>query len=350
MSAASTSSFKNSIYLVFSLIFILISPVVSAYIVTIDENTVLKPNYPETYVVKKNDTVLDIVDVFVDKPWLMENAWLPDTPSLYPGDEISLVQHAGKPAFQIKRNRVVKLRPGVIPTRTTRAIPKIPLGSIQQFLFRPVVVEADELETAPYVIANANEQLLMSTGDQVYIRNLEEEQKGQAYLIVRRGQEYRDPVTDDVLAYEAVYLGEGRLTKPGVIATLNITSAKQDIRQGDRLLSLPEREFEEDFIPSAPDYIEDARIIAVVNGMTQIGQYQVVVLNKGQRDNMQRGDLLAVYRGGDQIKDPVTGDELILPSIKAGRILLFKVFESVSFALVQKITRTIYVGDEVNLP
>ncbi|MEM7017189.1 MAG: peptidoglycan-binding protein, partial [Pseudomonadota bacterium] len=246
-----------------------------------------------------------------------------------------------------------KLSPGVRVPRKEREIQKIPMNEIRQFLNKPQIVSEDYLLSAPYIVASADERILMSQGNTVYVRNFEDEGY-ERYKILRPGQIYRDGPDGDALAREAVYLGEARLEAEGDPATFNIIAAEREIRSGARLLPVDERGFEDDFIPFAPEEVdEDARIIAVVDGVSQIGQNNIVVINKGENDAMERGHILSVYRGGDIVRDNFSGktDEVVkLPALRAGTLMIFKTFEKVSFALVLQSNRAMFVNDAVDLP
>jgi len=308
----------------------------------------LRPNAPSRYIVQEQDSLWDVAGKFISNPWQAGEYWTKQNLQIHPGDEL---QHQGN-FLNVIRNRTLKLSPNIRVPRSTPAIKVIPMSQIRQFLNRPLIVEADELETAPYVLANTNGKVLLGKDDLFYARGLEEDPEYENYLIVKAGQVYRDPVDGDHLANEAIYLGEAKLLREGEIATLEITASIQEIRQGDRLIPMKRQKFERDFLPHSPDNeLDEARIIAVVKGISQIGQFQVVVINKGEEDEMERGHVLAIYRGGEMIRDNVDKGNLVkLPNIRAGTILLFKVFEKISFALVMDVSRTIYVNDEVNLP
>jgi hypothetical protein len=314
--------------------------------VTLGADIELKSEYPDSYTVQASDSVLDVLNVFLNKPWQSQS--FKTMPDIFPNDHISIILHGGEAALQIKRQRRVKLSPNAVALRTDRPISTIPISNIRQFLTRPEVVEADTLSSAPYILVNANDKILMAGGDLLYARNLDDDTVGQHFIIVREGESYDDG-EGSILAYSAIYLGEARLERGGDPATLRVIEAKQDIRPGDRLLPLPERVFETDFYPSAPLQMEPAQIVGVVNGVSQIGQYQVVVINQGYADGLVRGNMLSVFRGGDIIRDPIANEEILLPSLEAGTLLLFKVFEKISFALVMKAKRTIYVGDSVDV-
>jgi hypothetical protein len=246
----------------------------------------------------------------------------------------------------------VKLSPGVRTLEQKRKIPTIPAEAIQHFLNRPKIFTPDEIESSGYVVANANRTILATTGDKIYVMGFDAPEKYKDYMIVAVGTAYRNPAADEVLAYEAIHLGDATLEKPGDTdepAVLTVTNARREIVIGARLLPLTEQHATEDFYPHSPEKLEDAYIVGVVDNLSQIGQYQIVVINKGSDDKLERGYMLAVYPNQTETKDIVGSEKkmVTLPSLQVGTLLVFKVFENVSYALVTKATRQFNLYDKV---
>ncbi len=340
---------------------VLITPNVSATVLMLDKQAEIRTDYPQKYTVKEGDSLWDLISLFVKRPGRINMSAWADV-NIYPGNQVSLVERAGHPALQVRRGqRVVKLSPGVVTARAERNIPKIPLSSIRQFLDHPEIVEAEELSGAPYIVANANDKLMMTAGDVIYARGVDgSEYLGQTFTVLRPSEAYFDRGSEDdgdtPVAYGALYLGEASLEVLGDeddgdnVVTLKLLIAKQDILAGDRLLPTPDREFEQDFTPSTPDDVENTRIIGVAGAGSHIGQYQVVLINRGLEDGFKRGNVLAVYHNGQNTRDPMTNEILRLPSVQTGTVLVFKVYERVSFALVRSATQPIFIGDSLGLP
>jgi len=306
---------------------------------------------PSRYTVIDGDNLLDVMGVFIRNAWQYLEALEKKKISLRPGD---VVIRRGNQLL-MGANRTIKLSPNIRITRLQPAIDVIPIDKIRQFLIQPMILEAEELIDSAYVLSNSNGKVLLGTGDVFYARGIEaeiEDENKLGFTIMRPGQVYTDSETGAALAYEAVYLGEAILQKAGDPATLQVKNVTQEIRAGDRLLLTEKRNLAKDLYPHIPDdIIEDGEIIAVVNGVSQIGQYQVVVINKGYQDYLERGHILGIFRGGELIRDRFNNNELVkLPNTLAGSLLLFKIFEKVSFGLVTKASQTIYVRDKIGLP
>jgi hypothetical protein len=250
--------------------------------------------------------------------------------------------------------RTVKLSPQLRSLGRKQTVPTIPIEAIQQFLNRPQLITAEEINNSGYILENSKGSLFASVGDQIYVSGLDNPgTAGNRYIIVRPGQVYRETLTDetqDILARGAIYLGDALLKEPGEPAILTITSAQQEIKKGDLLLASQQRHFAEDFYLHSPQQLTDAYIIAVTGGNSIIGKYQIVVINKGLNDNIERGHLLAVIKSNRQIATTRQEESITLPNQKIGSLLVFKVFDTVSYALVMTSALPISLFDEVTVP
>jgi hypothetical protein len=341
-------------WLLMSLIWVLavgFSMPAQAYTVAI-EATQLREDYPATYRVGKQDTLWDVTGVFLTTPWQQSGMWAEHI-KVYPGDEVSVIREGGRAFLQLKHQREVKLSPQIrTPRNEPPPIEPIPISAIRQFLNKPQVVTEDLLENAPYIVQEAEGRLFMTEGNEIYVRDLRHARQGERYAIFRLGRHYNDDDGNSGV-YEAIYLGQAQIiAADDELATAHIIDAEREIRAGDLLLELEEVRFSQDLQPKIPHSVEDAKIIAVVNGLAQIGQYQVVVIDKGRRDAIESGHIFGVYSGGGMVKDKVRPERgtVELPPRQAGTLLIFKVFDTVSYALVMSATRAIYVNDKLGLP
>ncbi len=343
-------------------------PVEPVAVAVVVEPVPLRPDYPERYVVKKGDTLWDISAMFLRDPWRWPEVWQNnpqiDNPHLiYPGDILTLVYIEGRPVIQVQRPvpgappgigragyPTVKLSPQVRVESLERAIPTIPAQAIRPFLSRPRVVSNGELEAAPYIVSTADEHLIAGTGNSIYVRRLTDPAGGD-FVVVRRGQAYRNPLDpEEILGYEAIHVADARLQQMGDPATLLVTAANREVLNADRLIPAESDEVYQNFLPRAPAEKVEGHILAVLDGVSQIGQYQSVVLDLGRQEALEAGHVLAVYQAGEEVRDPITGERVKLPPIRAGIIMVYRVFERVSYALVMEATRAMHVRDRVTTP
>jgi hypothetical protein len=329
-----------------------------------DLNKYLKADHPDVYTVVKGDTLWDISGKFLERPWLWPEIWRInpqiDNPHLiYPGDKISLVYVAGQPQLVLERGeagRTVRMSPGtdklepeVRAEPLESAIPAIRLDAIQPFLVHNRIVNPSVLDDAPYVVQGDSERLVLGAGDRLYVRGTLPD--SESFNVVRKGPLYVDPETKEVLGREATYIGLGQaVAQNNDIATMFMTDTREEVQIGDRVLPTEERALESTFFPSAPDTDIDGQIISVFGGVSQVGQFDVVVINRGEREGMKAGNVLAIYKKGALARDRVANETIRLPSERAGLLMVFRTFDKVSYALVMVTERPLAIFDEVKNP
>lgn len=320
------------------------------------DRIVLAEGHPTEYVVVKGDTLWDISGRFLKSPWRWPDVWdvnpQIDNPHLiYPGDIIYLTWVDGQPRLSLRRG-VRKLSPTARVTPLDHAIPAIPLRDVVGFLNDNLVVDQDLLETAPYVIGGKNERIIAGAGDRVYARG-EPVENISLQSLFRPARAYRDPITDELLGYELYKVAHGRIMarEPDTqVLTIELMDSKEEVRIRDRVLPNDESRIESVFYPSSGPELEDALILDVLGGVANIGQFDAVALNIGAREGVEVGNVFAVYNRGERIKDPVTGETVQLPSERAGELMVFKVFDKVSYGLVMRATNVMTVGDHLRAP
>jgi len=319
----------------------------------------LKDNHPQRYTVQPGDTLWDISARFLKNPWYWPEIWYEnpdiDNPHLiYPGDVIKLTYVNGKPRLSVQRGGgTVKLSPKVRVEDLDQAIHTIPMSAIRPFLTGARVVSQDEYSGAPYIVAGADERVMGATGDPIYVRKLPSN-PANSWDIARKGKPFVDPETGERLGFEAIQVGAAHLKQRGDPATFMITSINREVLPGDRLFQVKDTELRSRFYPSAPDTRINGLIMAVLNGVSQIGQYDVVALNRGRTDGLKVGNVLEIYKRGRTVKDEYASDgdkeTVTLPDEKAGELIVFRVFDRMSFGLVMQGSRAMTVDDLVRSP
>lgn len=333
----------------------------------------LRPDYPETYTVVKGDTLWDISSHFLKDPWVWPELWqanpqIANPHLIYPGDVLTIYFIDGKPMMRVERQGsaseipdiplevggksypTVKLEPGVRELGLDEAVPTIPLDAIRSFLTRPRVVNEGELEKQPYIVAHTEERLLSGAGHSFYARGIKESEAVPNYTLLRAGDKYVDPDSGEVLGYEAIYLGEAQMTRYGDPAKLYVTETNRELLRGDRLMPAEDERLQYHYLPRPPQREVSGKIIAAMDAVAQIGQYQVVVLNLGRQDDMEPGHVLAAMQAGKTVKDSVAGGSVKLPDEQAGVLMVFRVFDRVSYALVMRATSALHLHDTVTNP
>ncbi|TWI57657.1 nucleoid-associated protein YgaU [Pseudomonas duriflava] len=319
----------------------------------------LRQGHPDSYTVIQGDTLWDISGKFLSKPWQWPELWhanpqIENPHLIYPGDRLSLVYVDGQPRLTLNRGAsrgTIKLSPTIRSTPIAEAIPTIPLEAINSFLLSNRVIDtADQFQAAPYVVAGNAERVVSGAGDRVYARGRFAEDQP-AYSLYRQGRTYTDPQTGEYLGINADYIGSGDVvSSEGDITTLSLTRSNQEIRLGDRLFPTEQRIVNSTFMPSAPANKVNGVILDVPRGVSQIGQFDVVILNKGARDGLVEGNVLAVYKTGETVRDRITGEAVKIPDERAGLLMVFRTYDRLSYGLVLMATRQLTVLDKVRNP
>ncbi|RYY73796.1 MAG: LysM peptidoglycan-binding domain-containing protein [Gammaproteobacteria bacterium] len=326
------------------------------------QDTLLKPGHPDEYTVKKGDTLWDISGTFLSLPWKWPEIWhanpqIENPHLIYPGDLIHLVYVDGRARLTSERTLKVtpgsgteKLSPSVRVVGTDSAISTIPLDRIDSFLSRSRIVDDEAVfATAPYILAGPQKRIVAGAGDEAYARGDFKEFTN--FGVYRKGEVYRDPVTKEVLGVLAAGVGTVSIKSlKDDIATVNVIRATEEVRIGDFLLPSEDRSTNSTFFPSGPEADITGQIVGVESGVRQVGKFNVVMINRGDREGIKVGNVLAIYKKGEVVKDRVHGGKVALPDERAGILMVFRTFNKMSLALVLEADRPLSVGDTLQNP
>lgn len=326
----------------------------------------LQDNPPQEYVVVKGDTLWGISSRFLKDPWRWPELWqmnraqIKNPHLIYPGDMVILDTSGISPHLRlVKGDQTIKLSPRVrSETMAAQAIPAIPPSAIGPFLTQALIVEDDELDHSPYVVGPEDDRVIMGRGDRIFVTHdlngntLDESIRD--WSIYRKGKALFDPDTKEPLGNETEHIGDARVVQHGEVMTMEITNSVYEIRREDRLVpSSSKRTFQ--YVPHSPEKSINGRIISAYGAVSDAGRYQTVVINKGSRDGLEEGHVLAVYRKG-RTAEPLPGEPLKKAwrymdreCIKAGKTIAFDQFYDPKEELepCQKEDGTAAIGDEI---
>jgi LysM repeat protein len=338
--------------------------------VSADAASLLNPNAPKSYNVKQGDTLWGIATIFLRDPWLWPEVWyinphVANPHLIYPGDTLALAYGAdGRPQIRLEQGGAARLDPRLRSSGLDGAIPTIPYQSIAAFLSRPSVLTPEQVKTAPYVLAFRDDHEIAGSGHEIYVRNLNGPDRAR-YSVVHVGEPLRDPDDGKVVGYEGIYTATALVSKPGEITKATLIDAARETLRGDKVMSA-DTDVPLNFMPSAPRTDVHGRIIAVVDGTDLIGQYQIVVINRGTRDGVDAGNVLAIDQAGERVRDTYANgasftrkaqdlgtsfaQKVRLPDERTGTLLVFKSFDRVSYGLIVGASSTLHVTDVVHNP
>ncbi len=361
----------------------------------------LQADAPTTYTVVKGDTLWAISGRFLKEPWKWPQIWqmnreqIKNPHLIYPGDVIRLDRDGSTASLTLLpggiEGNVVRLQPRTRVETLSTAIPSIPGNAIGPFLTQPLVLETAGLEDYPRIVATEEERVIVGVGDVAYASGMRSGDPVN-WQIFRPGEALVDPDSGEILGYEAKYLGDARVKRFGSPTTVEITRARQEINENDRLMPSREVSFPS-YVPRAPDKPVRATILSVQGSVSDFSQWSIITINRGSRDGIEVGHVLATFRRGNTLNrtrsgrpsffreilgiesvnietkpvpvvpdtrvasaDPASqprpdpNEPVVLPDERSGVVIVFRTFEKVSYALVLKSIRPISVGDHVQKP
>ena len=364
------------------------------------EDVLLQKNAPERHVVVKGDTLWGISGKFLKDPWQWPKVWrmnrsdIKNPHLIYPGDVVVLDTSSGSPRLKLVRETIV-LQPGIVEEPlAAEAIQTISPSVITPFLSQPLLIENGQLDASPRIISGPDNRVILSPGTRVYVNDIKNN-AGTHWNIYRPGEKLTDPDTSEVLGTEAIYLGDVDIARYGAPATGDIVRAKEEIFVKDRLVVSAD-EFKSSFVPHAPEKEINGRIMRIYGGVAEGGPNTVVSINRGKKDGLEEGHVLAIKRYGKVITDPeykdpktnqVTAEQkklkelnfdvytgpdgkkvvnfekdvkqtnvvlqpgqVKLPDERVGLLMVFRTFDKISYGLIMNSSDAVYTLDAVQTP
>ncbi len=303
----------------------------------------LREDHPDRYVVKKGDTLWGIATRFLKDPWRWPLIWkhnegIENPHRIYPGDLLVVTG--------FDNLKVVRLKPQIRRSNLDRGIPAIPPNVIQPFLTSPLIIQPGELDEAGYVLQGVDDQIVLGKYNKFYARNLGDDTADE-YRIFHIGETLLHPDTGELLGIETKHLGDARMLRPDEdISKLVVVTSNEDIGPGDRLLpndsSAPLPYFE----PRGPESEVDGWILYAPKGVREVGRFDVVIVTGGEREGLEPGHVLRAMYHRTGRKDPITGEFYNPPDESSGLMMVFRVFEKLSYALIMEASRAINIGDK----
>ncbi len=343
----------------------------------------LAADAPQQYVVKQGDTLWDIAGVFLRDPWYWPEIWyvnpeIQNPHLIYPGDVLNLVYVDGKPRITVGSAGATRLSPQVRTSPLDQAIRAIPYDLLMDFVGRPTLIERDQVRRVPYVVGMRDRHIVGSTANEVYAAGLGEPQAGARYTIVNIGDELVDPDDGDLLGYIGHWSGTGEVVQstgavvPGSssifkmkreqpLTHLRVLETGREIMQGDKVFPA-KVDFGSDFVPSLPGRQDIlGQVIAIVDGVYVAGRYQVIAINRGREHGLAPGNALGVFYRGEEVRDrfdrgnawmnyTANYNRVRLPDERSATLMLFQVYDRMSYGLVMESSQVIRRGDFVASP
>jgi hypothetical protein len=336
------------------------------------EPVVYESQYPETYIVQEGDTLWDISTVFLRDPWFWPEIWFKnpqvENPHLiYPGDTLAIVYIGGERKVQILSRgadgsvlsetadglKIVKVTPRVRSKSIDATIPSIPIEAIRHLIDRPAILDEETFNNSAYVLSSLDNHLANAINDKLYVRKLDTTSGSGRYYIYRPDRALYDPITNELLGYQALYVGESKLLLRGDPASVRVTNSEREILRDDRVMPMDNTNFERDFYPRPPSTKVNGEIVALLDAISQTGLYQTIAINLGNRDGVESGNILRIRRNGKVIPDKNEENpkfRVKLPDEQVGMVMIIRSYEKMSYALIMEADYPISVKDYVESP
>lgn len=337
------------------------------------ETVVYEPEFPETYIVQEGDTLWDISTVFLQDPWFWPEIWFKnpqvENPHLiYPGDTLAIIYIGGERKVQILSRgtdgsvlsqtsdglKIVKVGPRIRTKSIDATIASIPIDAIRHLIERPLIIDEDTLNNSAYVLSSLDNHLINSINDKLYVRKLDTSPgENGRYQIYRPDRALFDPITDELLGYQALYVGESKLLLRGDPASVRVTNSVREILRDDRVMPMDNTNFERDFLPRPPSTEVSGEIVALLNAISRTGVHQTIAINLGNRDGVESGNILRIRRTGGVIRDKAEKDPRFLvklPDEPIGMVMIIRSFEKMSYALIMEADLPVTINDYVESP
>jgi LysM repeat protein len=323
--------------------------------------SILRPDAPKSYTVKPGDTLWGVASMFLKDAYLWPEVWIinPQVKNphlIYPGDTLALAFGAnGRPQISLQSGGAARLNPRLRSSDLDGAIPTIPYSAIAAFLSKPSVLSKDQIRDAPQVLAFREKHMIGGSGNEIYVKNLNAPVSSR-FSVVHVGDALKDPDDGAVVGYEGIYTASAAVVRTDDISKAVLSDTARETLAGDKLIAV-DNETPLNFVISSPPANLNGRIIAVMDGTYLIGQYQVVVINRGTRHGVVPGNVMAVDQAGELVSERKTGymmnpfaKKVQLPSERTGTLLVFKTFDRISYGLIVGASSEIHVADYVRNP
>ena len=345
--------------------------------------TGLKPGHPERYVVQEGDTLWGISGKFLNDPWLWPlileyNPGINSPHEIYPGDLLIVTSDQKIKAVQSKTTvqntsssqdavsvqntdtvqsitasqniRTIKLTPQTHIESLHQAIPALPPHIINPFLSSAMIIQPGDLDQLGYVLSGVEDELIMGKYTRFYARGLGNDSAVE-YQLFRADDPIRDPDSNELLGIEAIHIGNARMDRRGKdISKLVLIDTSQEARPGDRLLPVTEELPLPYYQPHAPSSPISGTIMHAPLGVLEVGKYDIIIITGGSEEGVEPGHVLKVLDHREPRIDSVTGENYQVPDEESGLIMVFSVYDKLSYALVMESSSAIAIGDKFISP
>jgi hypothetical protein len=327
-------------------------------------------NYPQSYIVQEDDTIGDIASQFLVDPDNWDDVWSPapgnEDEAIDPGDIIRVDFINGSPKLISQRGDVVveRLSPEMREIALLGSIPEIPLDLISSSFTTNRIVPEEMYLNAPYIVSPTGSNLVIGSNDEVFARG-NWGGEGEFFEIYRQINNFNDPESNDPLGVELETVGYANIisNEGDEVKRLLISGSKREIKIGDRLLIREESRLDPTIYPTEPTNNIQARILAMTNTERMASQLDTILIDAGGREGLVIGNILSIEQPGPLVVDTtnreqknlaarfssvLTNEKIEMPSQEIGTLLIYRVFDRMSYGVILSSTEPSRIGDVVS--
>jgi hypothetical protein len=333
----------------------------------VEARAAVKPDAPASYTVQRGDTLWDLANLFLRDPWLWPEIWqvnpqVENPHLIFPGDVLALGYGAnGMPQISLARGGAARLDPRLRTSPLDGAIATIPYAAIAAFLERPAVLSREQIRNAPTVLGFRDGHMVGASGNEAYVKGLKESAERSRYNVYRIGDRVVDPDDGELLGYMGTYAATAVVLRSADTSKIVLEDTTRETLQGDPLIAA-DSDVPLNFLPRAPAKNVNGEIIAVFDGTELIGQYRIVAINRGRSQGLELGHVMAIDQRGEEVQDNTRRlfgklavksslvPRIKLPNERVGSLLVFKVYDRMSYGLTVSVTAPVRIGDKIRTP
>lgn len=325
------------------------------------------------HLIVRGDTLWDLSEEHLGNPFLWPKLWqwnsyISNPHFIYPGETIKLyppkvmVRHPAKNVTQetplglvedegTVEELVEEIVEEAVEAVTEEASLSEPVSEEETYTFAEMrssgFIDDEELKVAGKIVEAEDEKLLLSDGDLLYVTLNDGGKEGDMYSIFKVDKKINHPVFERVLGYKIIVLGFAEITGfSNDVATARITKSFDAITRGDLLK--PKEDIPNAVTLKPTEISIDGYITASKGERTTFGERDIVYIDLGKKDGMERGNSFIVYKEGETVMDSSDDEKSYkLPSITIGRLLILSAKEGSSVAIIIKSIEEMRVGQKI---
>ncbi len=311
------------------------------------------PNAPDKHHVQAGDTLWEIASLFLNDPWCWPKVWkpnqsvIPNPHWIYPGQVIVMNRLSDSLSLEADSSAsLLRIAPTIRSTQIAQApLPLLP-ENLQNLFARTPLISSDTLPNAPTVRAIDSGRVMAGKGDRIFV--VGDVGSNKQFDVVRVKHSIFDPDTQQALGMAGLYIGRVRLSQRSeAMHQFDVMRSEKEINTGDKLVPVSDSHLVPLF--PHPGKVVDGKLAAILHDGRWARMHDIVVLNRGSVHGLDPGSVVKVVRhvrirtNENPLSNPLNNKAI-------GTLLVFKVQERISLAMIMQARDAITIGDSIISP